>query len=449
MARTGRPCPPQGGAGLVNRCAAVYSLGMNTAVKFLALAALAVLLSACAGSAPPAPPPPLQAVPPQPLAAQNWARPTLFYATSRNVLDPGTDTRSARYGGARSREVSYGEVRGHLSGAGAGAVDRMDVRADIERVAKYTRQRFVQELERAAARTPGRDVVVFIHGYGNTFEDAAKSALRIGHGVGASGALVLYSWPSAGSAPAYMADRNNAYWAVHSLKEFLADVTASPWIGRVSVVVHSMGNEAFIRAYSELAGECSPAAGSGAAGMTAPELKKVRNIVLAAPDMDREIFLDQYAARMTSLGARVTLYASRSDVALMASASVQGGEYERLGKNVVCIPGLMVADATDVKTDVLGHSWISDSRAVLTDLRCALTEGCNRLATGYLREAICTPDIMYALPEVSARGGLTKANSGQFYWRLNVGGGQNGAKAPAATAGQGGMLDSLGIRLPW
>lgn len=418
---------------------------MNAAARLTALLALAVLMSACAASAPP-PPPALQPVAPLPLAPQSWARPTLYYATSRNVLDPGTDARSARYGGARSREVSYGEVRGHLTGAGAGSQDRMDVKADIERVAKYTRQRFMQELERAAARTPGREVVVFIHGYGNTFEDAAKTALRIGHGVGASGALVLYSWPSAGSAPAYMADRNNAYWAVHSLKEFLADVTGSSWIGRVSVVVHSMGNEAFIRAYSELAGEC---VGQKKA---VPDLGKVRNIVLAAPDMDREIFLDQYAARMTSLGARVTLYASASDMALKASASVQGGDYERLGRSVACIPGLMVADATDVKTDVLGHSWISDSRAVLTDLRCALTEGCNRLATGLLRESICTPDMIYALPEVTARGGLTKADSGQFYWRLAVdNGGSKGAGkgAAAASAGSGGMLDSLGIKLPW
>ncbi len=423
---------------------------MNAATRLSAVLALAVLLSACAASAPP-PPPQLEAIAPLPLPAQNWARPTLYFATSRNVLDPGTDTRSARFGGARSREVSYGEVRGHLTGAGAGVQDRMDVKADIERVGRYTRQRFVQELERAAARTPGREVVVFIHGYGNSFEDAARTALRIGHGVGASGALVLYSWPSAGSAPAYMADRNNAYWAVQSLKEFLADVTSSRWIERVSVVVHSMGNEAFIRAYSELAAECS------GPRMSAPELRKVRNIVLAAPDMDREIFLDQYAARMTSLGARVTLYASASDMALRASASVQGGDYERLGRSVACIPGLLVADATDVKTDVLGHSWISDSRAVLTDLRCALTEGCNRLATGLLRESICTPDMTYALPEVTSRGGLTKANSGQFYWRLNVGnGGQNGSAAPqqapaaaSASGGVGGVLDSLGLKLPW
>lgn len=424
---------------------------MSAPIRLLALLALALVLSACAGTPQPAPPP-LAPVPPQALPAQNWARPTLHYATSRNVLDAGTDTKSARYGGLRSREASYGEISTRLTGSGAAAGDRMDVKVGLERVAKYTRQRFLQEVERAAARTPGREAVVFIHGYGNSFEDAAKTAMRIGHGVGAAGAMVLYSWPSAGSAPAYMADRNNAYWAVHSLKEFLADLTNSRWIDRVSVVVHSMGNEVFIRAYSELAGECAGPQGPGQA--TAPELRKVRNIVLAAPDMDREIFLDQYAARLTSLGARVTLYTSRSDLALSASASVQGGDYERLGKNVLCIPGLLVADVTDVKTDVLGHSWIADSRAVLTDLRCALTEGCNRLATGLLRESICTADLMYALPGVQARD---KATSGQFHWRLVVQEGPQGnGKAPAAptsgaTAGSasGGVLDSLGIKLPW
>jgi len=244
--------------------------------------------------------------------------------------------------------------------------------------------------------------------------------------------MVLYSWPSLGSPASYLADRNNAYWAVHALKELLTDLTASQWIGRVSVVVHSMGNEVFIRAYSELAGECANTKNGSAA------LRKVRAIVLAAPDVDREIFLDQHADKLTSLDARVVLYTSRADMALTASALVQGGDYERLGKNVLCIPGLHITDVSNVKTDILGHSWISQSRAILQDLRCSITEDCNRYATGLLREVSCPASLRYALPNAGAA--TTRATSGESYWQLAVP--QSGSGAPTS-AGFGFNLPSF------
>ncbi len=390
--------------------------------------ALLSLLSACADKALPPPAVVLAPQPPQPLEPQNWLRPGLFYATNRNVLDQGSETRSARYGGLRSRETSYGESRLSITGTGAGAADRMDVKVGLERVGRVTRARFLTDLQRAAARTPKREVLLFIHGFDNSFEEAAKTATRIAHGVDFQGAAVLYSWPSAGGAASYLQDRNNAYWAVHYLKEFLADMLAAQWIDRVNVVVHSMGNEVFIRAYAELADECARA--------NCGDLKKLKTIVLVSPDVDREIFLDQHAGKLMSQGARIVLYSSRSDVALAASSLIQGGDYERLGKNVVCIPGLHITDASDVKTDVLGHSWIADSRSVLSDLRCVLTEGCNRYASKLLQEYICPPEARYYLPVPE---GQDRATNGASFWRLNVP--ENGASGP--------VLGGFKLNLPW
>lgn len=404
---------------------------MNTRALHLVLAlVLVTLLSACMGKspAPPVPPPVVQA--PEPLAPQDGRRPVFYYATNRSVLDSGSGGASARFGASRSREMSYGELKTGATGGAADGSDLYRVNVTLDRVTRMTRARFLSEIERAAARTPGREVVLFIHGFDNGFEDAARTCARIGVGIGVSGAMVLYSWPSAGSATAYLGDRNNAYWAVHALKELLSDLTASQWVGRLSVVAHSMGNEAFIRAYSELAGECAGAKGACA------DLRKLRAIVLAAPDVDREIFLDQHAARLASLDARVVLYASRADMALAASTLVQGGDYERLGKNVLCIPGIHVTDVSEVKTDVLGHSWISQSRAVLQDLRCSLAEGCNRYATNLLREVSCPAALRYALPGVGA--GDNRATSGVSYWQLTVP--QNGGSAPTSA--------SFGIKLP-
>jgi hypothetical protein len=138
-------------------------------------------------------------------------------------------------------------------------------------------------------------------------------------------------------------------------------------------------------------------------------------------------------------------------MALAASALVQGGDYERLGKNVLCVPGLNVTDVSEIKTDFLGHSWISDSRAVLTDLRCSITEGCNRYASTQLKESLCPAESKYYLPGAEKRD---KATNGDFYWRLVPGGGassQNSgaSQTPTAASTMGGMLDGLGLKLPW
>ncbi|OIO01946.1 MAG: hypothetical protein AUJ49_06985 [Desulfovibrionaceae bacterium CG1_02_65_16] len=386
---------------------------MNTRalIRTLSLASVLLLLAACAEKTPgpvPTPPPAVQA--PAPLAAQNWRRPVFYYATNRRALENGPN--GARFGGSRSRAMSFGQLLIGSTGGHPDGSDLYNVNISLDRVTRMTRARAFSDIERASARTPGREVLVFIHGFDNSFEDAARTSARIGVGLGFNGAMLLYSWPSAGSPASYLSDRNNAYWAVQGLKNLLTELTSDPWIGRVSVVVHSMGNEVFIRAYSELAGECAGSRG-GCANM-----RKVRSIVLAAPDMDREIFLEQYAAKLTSLDARVVLYASNADMALSASSLIQGGDYDRLGRNVLCIPGLGVTDVSDVKTDVLGHSWISQSRAVLQDLHCAITENCNRYAGGLLRPNSCPASLRYSLPGVG--NPADAATNGSTYWHLNV-----------------------------
>lgn len=385
-----------------------------------ALTLLSLLLAACGPKAPTPPPAPPAAQGPAPLAAQDWRRPVFYYATNRQAL--ANTSQGARFGGERARNMTYGQLLVSASGGQADGSDLYNVKVSLDRVTRMTPTRAFSDIERAAARTPGREVLLFIHGFDNSFDDAALTSARIGVGLDFTGAMLLYSWPSAGSPTSYAADRNNAYWAVSGLKQLLTQLTNDPWIGRVSIVVHSMGNEVLIRAYSELAGKCAD-------NRSCANLKKIRAIVLAAPDMDREIFLEQYAARMSSLGARVVLYANSNDVALAASTLLQGEDYQRLGKYVLCVPGIGVTDVSDVKTDVLGHSWISQSRAVLKDLRCVITENCNRYTAGHLREIGCSANQRYPLPGVG--NPRDAATNGTNYWRLLVPGSGSGAPSSA------------------
>ena len=88
-----------------------------------------------------------------------------------------------------------------------------------------------------------------------------------------------------------------------------------------------------------------------------------------------------------------------------------------------------------MRTDLLGHSWIGDSRSVLTDLRCVLSEGCNRYAGKLLQEYICPPTARYFL---AAPGSPDRATNGQSFWRLNV-----------TDTGNGPTLGGYKLNLPW
>src|SRR5207245_2644693 len=71
---------------------------------------------------------------------------------------------------------------------------------------------------------PQRKAFVFVHGFNNSFEDAARRTAQIYHDVEFDGVPLFYSWPSKGKLRDYSYDTNNADQAVGYLKAFLQDL---------------------------------------------------------------------------------------------------------------------------------------------------------------------------------------------------------------------------------
>jgi esterase/lipase superfamily enzyme len=195
---------------------------------------------------------------------------------------------------------------------------------------------------------------VFIHGYNVSFEDGARRTAQMAYDLGFDGAPILYSWPSQGDPQAYPADEDSVQWTVEHLLAFLKDVAEKTGAQRVQLIAHSMGNRALANALDRLAAAHSPV--------------KFREVVLAAPDIDADIFR-QLASAICSQSQRVTLYASSADLALVASQRFH--KYSRVGesgKNLVVLQGIDTIDATKVDTGLLGHSYYADNRSILADL---------------------------------------------------------------------------------
>ena len=98
---------------------------------------------------------------------------------------------------------------------------------------------------------------------------------------------------------------------------------------------------------------------------------KVTNCVLAAPDIDRDVFL-QLAASLSKGAENVTLYALSRDKALRASMRVNGypraGYCGKNGKNIIVVNGVCTIDVSAVDSDFLGHGYVGDNNSIISDL---------------------------------------------------------------------------------
>jgi len=223
---------------------------------------------------------------------------------------------------------------------------------------------YFAQLSTAIAGSRKRSAFVFVHGYNVSFEDAARRTAQMSYDLGYGGIPVFFSWPSQASVAAYTVDEQNLEWAEKGLRSFLEDVLTRSGTSEVILVAHSMGNRGLTRAMGSLLAK-NPSLAA-----------KVKEIILAAPDIDADVFKDTIAPALIAAQRPITLYASSKDLALTASKDVHG--YARAGDagpGLVIIPGIETVDATLVDTSLLGHSYIGDSRSVISDMTALVLDG--------------------------------------------------------------------------
>ena len=102
-----------------------------------------------------------------------------------------------------------------------------------------------------------------------------------------------------------------------------------------------------------------------------PELRnKIKEIILAAPDIDADVFKNDIAPKMTSkIKKPITLYVSSDDLALKASKALHGNP--RAGDStdgLVLVEGIETIDASGVDTSFLSHYYFADTNSIISDI---------------------------------------------------------------------------------
>ena len=132
----------------------------------------------------------------------------------------------------------------------------------------------------------------------------------------------------------------------------------------VHIIAHSMGNRGRrLRAVNRIAAAAQRRSG-----------KPFGQIILAAADVDADVFR-QLSKAYADVASRTTLYVSKRDLAVEASRWLHAFPRAGLMPPTLVVPGIDTVNVTDVDLTMLGHGYVADARAVLTDMHTLILWG--------------------------------------------------------------------------
>ncbi|MHC4126664.1 MAG: alpha/beta hydrolase [Planctomycetota bacterium] len=238
------------------------------------------------------------------------------------------------------------------------------------------------ELQRRLDLTPRKEAFIFVHGYHNTFEDAAFTLAEMWHFMGREGVPILYTWPAghSGLVRGYNYDRESGQFTIYHLKQVLRLLAASPELEGIHVIAHSRGTDVASSAIRELLIEAR------GGDQELRDVLKIKNLILAAPDLDFEVSLQRFAAeRFFKAADRVTIYVSEGDKAVGISGWLFGSirrigqlRYEDLPadeKEILRETGRLDFVDARVKGGSWGHDYFHSNPAVSSDVILLLRYG--------------------------------------------------------------------------
>jgi esterase/lipase superfamily enzyme len=221
-------------------------------------------------------------------------------------------------------------------------------------------------------------------------------------------APVLFTWPSGGNVTDYVYDRDSAVYSRDALETVLQALAKDPSVDSISILAHSMGSYLVVEALRQMSIRdrgLSP---------------KIRDVMLASPDIDIDVFRRQIAEIDAGpRPAQFTLFVSRDDRALGLS-SFLARDSTRLGAldptkepyrsileqgrvHVIDLTGLASNDITNhgkfASGDVVGAigerlaegQTLTEAKAGLVESLGTFTGGAIGVAAGVATGAVVAP----------------------------------------------------------
>jgi len=296
--------------------------------------------------------------------AQTFDYPVMF-GTTRKALPAG-----AGFSDDRDEALHYGRVfvtipKNHRTGSlgsTLGTVMGTDPKLTVSRFESVQSEaQFLALAQRALQPVTGPEngyVVVFIHGYNNSFNAAALRAAQLGADLDIpANNMFMFSWAARSDVIKYTFDEATVDASEVYFRSFLNTVAQAAHGRKIHIVAHSMGNRALLRVIA-----------SGVNAVSSDRGIRFGQIILAAADVDRDLFA-QLGPNYLKVADRTTVYLSPYDFAVAASSHVH--DYPRVGCGTapqVIVPGIdnVVSNLPD---DFPSHAYFAETLPLLTDIK--------------------------------------------------------------------------------
>lgn len=176
---------------------------------------------------------------------------------------------------------------------------------------------FFQNLEAAVQQSHGKAITVYIHGFKNSFKEAALTAAELSLYSGGLGPFILYSWPSYNNLFEYSHDRDSVRFTTAHARRLIERLANEITQGRLSatqinIIAHSTGAEvagSLLRELGLMSHTWSPQQREGH--------WRIGDILLIAPDISTDVARERILKEdLRGMYDRIVVYTSKNDAAL-------------------------------------------------------------------------------------------------------------------------------------
>lgn len=309
----------------------------------------------------------------------------VYVATTRARQNPGGNVfTSDLAGGLNFAEFTISIPPGHVPGTVQWPEDN---NIDPSRSFATVSQRVLTRKEFEARVAPGRGTKkagLFIHGFNVNFQEALFQLAQMKFDSDLTGEAVLFAWPSEASVSAYVADKDAVTASRDGLAEVIRILDHGRGAGDTLVLAHSMGTWLTMETLRQL-----KLTGYGA-------VVDRLDVILAAPDIDTQVFLSQMEV-IGRMKRTMRILVATDDLALSVSARIAGGR-KRVGSIDVHNPRVQMAaqrlniqtiDISSIEsTDSFNHSRFVQAVALRSKLDAMGKQGGVRQAGAFVLNAV-------------------------------------------------------------
>ena len=268
-----------------------------------------------------------------------------FFITNRNseVTDGPVDQ---RFSAERVEDLTYGHFDISIEPSlGLGMMLNptdwfQNEEIQLDDVVDLGQSAFVDGLRDAVDRSPGRSLLLVVHGFRERFPSALRKTAFIGSVLDIDTPVLVFDWPGnqGSSLRGYRAARAVAEASGPDLAHVLQLIIREVKPDRLALLGNSMGGQVIVDAFGYLYAE---------EDLADPEVE-LHSVILTAPDIDQADFDAQFRDEIRALSRKLIVYVSSNDRALLISRLINRGA--RVGESSLS-PDMM--DETEMVADMI------------------------------------------------------------------------------------------------